>query len=183
MAEGRTRDGWEPTPEKRSGRRDFTEDCVFTIDPTTARDLDDALSVSELPDGSGVIVTVHIADVTSFVARGTPVDDEARRRCTTVYMVDRVIPMLPRDLCEIACSLNEGVTRLSFSCRFVMGYDGSLKSDGEGRREVWYGRGVIRAKCRLDYKTAQNIIEGKCGNGVEAEVRGSDRTIWEKGKR
>mmetsp|Transcript_5408 Transcript_5408/g.10304 ORF Transcript_5408/g.10304 Transcript_5408/m.10304 type:complete len:903 (+) Transcript_5408:57-2765(+) len=169
VSAGRTEQGWSPTPSEALGRRDFTQDCVFTIDPTTARDLDDALCISPLSDGSGVLCSVHIADVTAFVKPKTSVDDEARVRCTTVYMVDRVIPMLPRDLCEIACSLNEGVTRLSFSCQFELGHDGGLKSDKNGRRKVWYGRGVIRSKCRLDYRTAQNIIEGKCGNGSDVE--------------
>ncbi|GMI02605.1 hypothetical protein TrST_g12441 [Triparma strigata] len=172
---GRNAGGWEPTEEDMVNRRDFRSDCVFTIDPTTARDLDDALCIEELPDKTGVLVSVHIADVTNFVKPGSNVDEEARNRCTTVYMVDRVIPMLPRDLCEIACSLNEGVTRLSFSCQFEMDYNGGLKTDAKGKRKVWYGRGVIRSKCRLDYRTAQNIISGKCGNGNQKE----DDEFWD----
>ena len=75
---GRNANGWEPTEADMASRRDFRNDCVFTIDPTTARDLDDALCVEELPDKSGVLVSVHIADVTNFVKPGSNVDDEAR---------------------------------------------------------------------------------------------------------
>ncbi|GMH78702.1 hypothetical protein TL16_g07907 [Triparma laevis f. inornata] len=75
---GRNANGWEPTEADMANRRDFRNDCVFTIDPTTARDLDDALCVEELPDKSGVLVSVHIADVTNFVKPGSNVDDEAR---------------------------------------------------------------------------------------------------------
>ena len=82
---------------------------MFSIDPLTARDLDDALSIERSPwDPQGFRVGVHIADVAHFVRAGTPLDDEARERGTSVYLVDRVIPMLPRALCEHLCSLNPG---------------------------------------------------------------------------
>ena len=105
--------GWEPTKEMMKGRRDYRNERIFTIDPTTAKDLDDALHIKSLPDGR-VEIGVHIADVSHFVTPGTNVDDEAERRSTTVYLVDRTVPMLPRPLCEIACSLNENVERLAF---------------------------------------------------------------------
>ncbi len=105
--------GWEPTPEMLKGRRDYRNERIFTIDPTTAKDLDDALHIKSLPDGR-VEIGVHIADVSAFVSPDTHVDSEAERRSTTVYLVDRTIPMLPRPLCEIACSLNENVERLAF---------------------------------------------------------------------
>ena len=105
--------GWEPTPEMLKGRRDYRKERIFTIDPTTAKDLDDALHIRPLSDGR-VEIGVHIADVSHFVKPGTHVDYEAERRSTTVYLVDRTVPMLPRPLCEIACSLNENVERLAF---------------------------------------------------------------------
>ncbi len=105
--------GWEPTKEMLKGRRDYRKERIFTIDPTTAKDLDDALHIKSLPNGR-VEIGVHIADVSQFVTPGTSVDEEAERRSTTVYLVDRTVPMLPRPLCEIACSLNENVERLAF---------------------------------------------------------------------
>ncbi len=86
---------------------------ICSIDPLTARDLDDALSIEPLPAGGGRRVGVHIADVAHFVAAGSALDKEAQERGTSVYMVDRVIPMLPRLLCEELCSLNPGES----SCR------------------------------------------------------------------
>ena len=105
--------GWEPTEEMLKGRRDYRNERIFTIDPTTAKDLDDALHIKPLPNGR-VEIGVHIADVSHFVQPETNVDEEASRRTTTVYLVDRTVPMLPRPLCEIACSLNENVERLAF---------------------------------------------------------------------
>ena len=105
--------GWEPTKDMLKGRRDYRNERIFTIDPTTAKDLDDALHIKSLPDGR-VEIGVHIADVSHFVKPDTHVDEEAERRSTTVYLVDRTVPMLPRPLCEIACSLNENVERLAF---------------------------------------------------------------------
>ena len=95
-------------PDKPWSRR-----RVFSIDPLTARDLDDALSIERSPrDPEGFRVGVHIADVAHFVRAGTPLDDEARERGTSVYLVNRVIPMLPRALCENLCSLNPGGQRM-----------------------------------------------------------------------
>ena len=94
-------------------------DCcirICSIDPLTARDLDDALSVEPLPGGGGWRVGVHIADVAHFVAAGSALDGEALGRGTSVYMVDRVIPMLPRLLCEELCSLNPGGFSLQVFC-------------------------------------------------------------------
>jgi DIS3-like exonuclease 2 len=148
------------------GRRDYRNERIFTIDPTTAKDLDDALHIKLLEsDGNGhgiVEVGVHIADVSFFVRPDTAVDDEAQRRTTTVYLVDRTIPMLPRPLCEIACSLNENVERLAFSCVWKMNLDGTMVP---GSDSVWYGRTVIKSCARLDYSTAQNIIDGKVATG------------------
>jgi DIS3-like exonuclease 2 len=155
---------WCPTADMLAGRRDFRKTRVCTIDPTTAKDLDDALHILPLPNNEGVEVGVHIADVGHFITPDTAVDREAEYRATTVYLVDRTIPMLPRDLCEIACSLNEDVDRLAFSCVFQMNYDGTMKTDANGNNHVWYGKSVIRSCARLDYATAQNIIENQCDN-------------------
>ena len=106
-----------------ASRRDFRAHRIFTIDPTNARDLDDALHITPLPEG-GYEVGVHIADVSFFVAEGNELDAEAAARATSVYLVQRVIPMLPHLLCEQLCSLNPGVDRLAFSAVWRMGGDG-----------------------------------------------------------
>ncbi|CAB9512608.1 DIS3-like exonuclease 2 [Seminavis robusta] len=174
--------GWKPTPEMLKGRRDYRNERIFTIDPTTAKDLDDALHIKELPDGR-IELGVHIADVSAFVTPGSNVDDEAARRTTTVYLVDRTVPMLPRPLCEVACSLNENVERLAFSCVWTMQPDGNLagSSRSSNRQDVWYGRTVIKSCARLDYGTAQNIIDKKVANGEsESEM---DEELWPKSRR
>ena len=168
--------GWEPTPDMLKGRRDYRNERIFTIDPTTAKDLDDALHIKQLPDGR-VELGVHIADVSYFVSPGTAVDREAAHRATTVYLVDRVIPMLPRPLCEIACSLNENVERLAFSCVWRMNMDGTVQNENDKQNdEVWYGRSVIKSCARLDYATAQNIIEKKVANGETKQ--NIDPKLW-----
>ena len=167
---------WRPTPQDYLGRRDYRKERIFTIDPTTAKDLDDALHIKELPDGR-IEMGVHIADVSHFVTPQSPVDLEAQRRTTTVYLVDRTVPMLPRPLCEIACSLNENVERLAFSCIWTMNADGTLGKSPD----IWYGRTVIRSVARLDYATAQNIIDGKVATG---ELPGEmDATLWPPSRR
>lgn len=165
--------GWAPTPDMYEDRRDYrTSRRIFTIDPTTAKDLDDALHILELPDGT-IELGVHIADVSFFVQPGSAVDREAQHRATTVYLVDRTVPMLPRPLCEVACSLNENVERLAFSCVWRMHRNGTLVH----QHPVWYGRTVIRSCARLDYATAQNIIEGK------VDERHLDETLWPTSRR
>lgn len=167
---------WKPTTEMYKGRRDYRKERIFTIDPTTAKDLDDALHIKKLPDGR-VEMGVHIADVSHFVTPGSAVDREAQRRTTTVYLVDRTVPMLPRPLCEIACSLNENVERLAFSCVWTMNQDGTLGKSPD----IWYGRTVIRSCARLDYSTAQNIIENKVATG---ETSGEmDEAMWPPSRR
>jgi exoribonuclease R len=176
--------GWKPTVDMHNGRRDYRSERIFTIDPTTAKDLDDALHVKLLDDGR-VEIGVHIADVSFFVKPGGAVDQEAQRRSTTVYLVDRSVPMLPRPLCEIACSLNEGVERLAFSCVWRMNLDGTMRSKhtnahGKAKDDVWYGRTVIRSCARLDYATAQNIIENKVATGEAVEK--VDVALWPKSR-
>ena len=153
---------WSIPPDERANRRDFTETRVVSIDPPTARDLDDALHCEFQKDGT-LKVGVHIADVSFFVEPGTALDDEARKRATSTYLVDRVMPMLPRLLCEDLCSLNPGVERLTFSAEWVMTTEGKVLSE-------WFGRGVIRSCAKLDYGTAQLIIDARDngGTGVDA---------------
>ncbi|CUI14483.1 ribonuclease II-like protein, putative, partial [Bodo saltans] len=137
---------------KELGRRDLRdEEFVCTIDPATARDLDDAISITKT--SGGYRVGVHIADVSYFVPLGNPVDLEARDRCTSTYFVERVIPMLPHKLCEDYCSLNAGEDKFAFSCIFQMDNNGVITSE-------WFGQSIIRNRCRMAYEDAQNIIEG-----------------------
>ena len=127
---------------------------MFSIDPLTAKDLDDAISVKRLANGL-LEVGVHIADVSHFVYPGTALDKEARFRATTVYLVQKAIPMLPRLLCEELCSLNPDVDRLSFSVVWIMNTDGDIVE------EPWFGKSIIRSRGKLAYEHAQAIIEGK----------------------
>ncbi|RWS08811.1 DIS3-like exonuclease 2 [Dinothrombium tinctorium] len=143
--------------EEWTYRRSFLSDCVFTIDPQTARDLDDALSIKPLnekgPDGQNLFeVGVHIADVTYFLKSGIGIDLIARMRTTSVYLVQKVIPMLPRVLCEKLCSLNPGETKLTFSVVWKIDLDGNIY-------EEWFGRTIIRSCIKLSYELAQDMID------------------------
>ena len=167
-----------PTPEelKQQGRRDLRdEEFVCTIDPASARDLDDALSIahSTLPgNAGGYRVGVHIADVSHFVPINSAMDYEAKSRSTSVYFVERVIPMLPRKLSEDYCSLNAGTDKFAFSSIFELDRDGNVV-------EEWFGQSVIRNRCRMAYEDAQAIIDGdKSGdslviNPIELDEDGS----------
>lgn len=119
---------WQIPPEETKKRVDLRSKRIFTIDPITAKDLDDALSVDKISEGVYEI-GVHIADVSFFVEENSQLDTEARLRCTSVYFVHEVIPMLPRLLCERLCSLNPAVDRLSYSVFFRMREDGTLVED------------------------------------------------------
>ncbi|KAI9279294.1 hypothetical protein BY458DRAFT_502607 [Sporodiniella umbellata] len=134
-------------------RLDLRNECVFSIDPLTAKDLDDALHIRPLENGS-FEVGVHIADVSYFIRKGIPLDTEAENRGTSTYLADRVIPMLPSVLCEQLCSLNPGVDRLAFSVLWIM--------DGKGNiMKTWHGRTIIRSCAKLAYEHAQEVIEGR----------------------
>jgi DIS3-like exonuclease 2 len=159
---GRAARRWTVPERERSARRDFTKTRVVSIDPPTARDLDDALHCERLPDG-GVRVGVHIADVSFFVEAGSALDAEARRRGTSTYLVNEVMPMLPRLLCEDLCSLNPGVERLTFSAEWEMSAEGEVRAE-------WFGRGVIRSCAKLDYGTAQAVIDARDAGGSGAEA-------------
>lgn len=132
-------------------RRDFRKVTTFTIDPLTARDFDDALSYEELEDGKFEI-GVHIADVTHYVKEGSPLDLEAFNRSTSVYLVDRVLPMLPEKLSNNLCSLNPHEDRYTFSASFI--FDKKYKIIKE-----WFGRSVIHSDRRFTYEEAQEVIE------------------------
>ncbi len=138
--------------EEISKRRDLRKTLICSIDPATARDLDDALSIQRLANGNWE-VGVHIADVTHFLQAGTALDEEARSRCTSVYLVDQCIPMLPRILSEKLCSLNSGQDSLAFSAIFELSSAGEIVSE-------WFGKSIIRNVMQMSYETAQSIIDG-----------------------
>ena len=133
-------------------RRDLREWRITSIDPPTARDLDDALSIRELPNGR-TEVGVHIADVTHYVVPGTSLDAEAAERSTSTYLIDGVIPMLPRPLCEHLCSLQPGVDRLAFSITWEFDKQGNIHNE-------WAGRSIIRSCGQLAYQNAYNLMQG-----------------------
>ena len=137
--------------EEISKRKDLRNQCIFTIDPLTARDLDDAVSIELLNDGN-FKVGVHIADVSYFVKDKTDLDLEAQQRATSVYLVQKVVPMLPRHLCENLCSLNPNEDRLTFSVEWKMTEQGEIL-------EEWFGRSVINSAVKLAYEHAQDILE------------------------
>jgi ribonuclease R len=140
------------TPEEIAVRRDVRKIPTLTIDPDDAKDLDDALSVRRLENGLWEI-GVHIADVSHYVKPGSVVDMEAASRATSVYLVDRVVPMLPEKLSNELCSLNQHTDKLSFSAIFEL--DDKARVRGE-----WFGRTVMRSHHRFAYADAQAIIDG-----------------------
>lgn len=144
-------------PEEEFGKRvDLRETRIFTIDPASAKDLDDALSISKIEEDVYEI-GVHIADVSYFVEQGTALDKEARSRATSVYFVHLVIPMLPRLLCENLCSLNQKVERLAYSIFFRLRKDGSLIKEFEPRVH----RSIIKSCAKWNYDLVQEILDKK----------------------
>ena len=147
------------TPEEIAKREDFRKVTTFTIDPRDAKDFDDALSIRRLDNGNWE-VGVHIADVTHYVHPGTIIDKEAESRATSVYLVDRTVPMLPERLCNDICSLRPNEEKLAFSCIFEM----------NGQAHIFnhrIARTVIESDRRFTYEEAQQIIE--TGEGDFAE--------------
>ncbi len=136
-------------------RRDLRETTTFTIDPFDAKDFDDAISFKKLKNGHFEI-GVHIADVSHYVQQKTPLDEEARYRGTSVYLVDRTIPMLPEELSNGLCSLIENADRLTFSAIFELDISGHIHSE-------WFGRTIIKSNKRFTYENAQKILEDKQG--------------------
>ncbi len=139
------------TAEDLKGRKDFRGTLTFTIDPKDAKDFDDALSFKKLDNGN-YEVGVHIADVSHYVKPGSLVDKEARNRGTSVYLVDRTVPMLPEKLCNKLCSLRPYEEKLTFSAVFEI----SPRADVKSR---WIGRTVICSDRRFTYEEAQEYIE------------------------
>ena len=152
--------------EEFKKRRDFRNITTFTIDPFDAKDFDDALSIQKLENGNWEI-GVHIADVSHYVKVGDKIDEEANKRATSVYLVDRVVPMLPEKLSNFVCSLRPNEEKLCFSAVFEMTDSGEIKSE-------WFGRTVICSDRRFTYEEAQEIIEGKEGDFKE-EILTLDR--------
>ncbi len=134
-------------------RRDMRSDLTFTIDPKDAKDFDDALSFT-VKDNNTYEIGVHIADVSHYVTPGTILDDEAYERATSVYLVDRVVPMLPEVLSNNACSLRPHEEKYTFSVVFTM-------NDKAEVIDTWFGRTVTYSDARFAYEEAQHIIESK----------------------
>ena len=134
-------------------RRDMRDVLTFTIDPKDAKDFDDALSFQVLENGNFEI-GIHIADVSFYLKEGTILDDEAYQRATSVYLVDRVVPMLPEVLSNFACSLRPNEEKYTFSAVFEISNDAQVVNQ-------WFGRTVIHSNQRFSYEEAQQIIETK----------------------
>ena len=140
-------------------RRDFREVPTFTIDPEDAKDFDDALSLTKLPNGN-MEVGVHIADVTHYVRPGSIIEKTAEERATSVYLVDRTIPMLPERLSNYICSLNPMEDKLTYSAVFELDAKASVVNE-------WFGRTVIRSDRRFSYADAQKVIDTGDGDMKE----------------
>ena len=139
------------TKQEIAKRRDMRKDLTFTIDPKDAKDFDDALSFKKLENGLFEI-GIHIADVSHYVQEGTILDDEAYQRATSVYLVDRVVPMLPEVLSNKACSLRPHEEKYTFSAVFQINDNAEIKNQ-------WFGRTVTYSDARFAYEEAQAIIE------------------------
>ena len=145
----------EITKEEIANRKDFRNVCTFTIDPYDAKDFDDALSVQKLKNGNWEI-GVHIADVSHYIQKDDIIDVEAQERATSVYLVDRVVPMLPEVLSNNLCSLRPNEEKLCFSAVFELNEKSEIKKE-------WFGRTVILSDYRFTYEDAQKVIEDEKG--------------------
>lgn len=147
-------------PEKEyKRRRDFRSIPTFTIDPEDAKDFDDAFSVQKLPNGN-IEVGVHIADVSFYVKENTAIDEEAFSRGTSVYLVDRTIPMLPEILSNDLCSLKPHEDRCTMAAVFELDQEGVIQGE-------WFGETIIHSDQRFVYEEAQQIIDQQAGEWVE----------------
>ncbi|MEA2112745.1 MAG: ribonuclease R [Patescibacteria group bacterium] len=157
-------------------RKDFRNKVTFTIDPDDAKDFDDALSFHQLDNGN-IEVGIHIADVTHYIDINSTIDKEAVQRCTSVYLVDRTIPMLPETLSNDLCSLNPNENKLTFSAVFILDKKGQVV-------EKWFGETIINSNKRFTYKTAQETLDkgtGKFHNELKtlddlAKIMRAERT-------
>ncbi|MFP9112739.1 ribonuclease R [Flavobacterium sp. RHBU_3] len=153
-------------------RRDMRQILTFTIDPKDAKDFDDALSFQKLPNGNYEI-GIHIADVSHYLQEGTILDQEAYKRATSVYLVDRVVPMLPEVLSNFACSLRPHEEKYTFSAVFELNERAEVVNQ-------WFGRTVIYSDQRFAYEEAQNIIETKSATiPAEISLTGNEYTVSE----
>ena len=165
-AADRIKAGITKTEIKR--RRDMREVATFTIDPADAKDFDDALSIRQLDNGNWE-VGVHIADVTHYVRPGDPIDTEAVNRATSVYLVDRTVPMLPEKLSNDLCSLRPNEEKLTFSAIFELDEEAQVLNE-------WFGRAVILSNRRFTYEEAQAVIEGRA-EAQDEPLRGEVLTL------
>ena len=157
-------------PEEIAKRRDFREVLTFTNDPKDAKDFDDALSFQRLENG-WVEVGIHIADVSYYLEPDTLLDEEAYARATSVYLVDRVVPMLPEILSNQACSLRPHEEKYTFSAVFTL-------DDHANIRDQWFGRTVTYSDERFAYEEAQHIIETEEAEiPEEVSIRGAAYTV------
>ena len=154
------------TPEIIAARKDMRDVVTFTIDPKDAKDFDDALSLQKLPNGNWQ-VGIHIADVSHYVTPGSIIDREAYNRATSVYLVDRTVPMLPERLCNEICSLRPDEEKLAYSCIVEMDDDANVLNT-----EICHT--VIRSNRRFTYEEAQEVIETGKGDYAD-EILALDR--------
>jgi ribonuclease R len=150
------------------GREDLRDRFIVTIDPDDARDFDDAINVEKIDNDGGWRLGVHIADVSTYVIPGSALDREARRRGNSVYLPDRVIPMLPERLSNGVCSLNPGVDRLTHSVLIEFDKHGRAKNAG-------FAKSVIRSAKRLTYKEAYAVLQAKPNGELSRRLH----TAWE----
>ena len=155
----------EITETEIAKRRDMRKDTTFTIDPKDAKDFDDALSFEVLENGNYEI-GIHIADVSHYVQENTILEDEAYNRSTSVYLVDRVVPMLPEVLSNGVCSLRPNEEKLTFSAVFEMNAKAQIVNE-------WFGRTITYSDKRFSYEEAQEIIETK-SNQISSEISITD---------
>ena len=163
----------EITKQEISKRRDMRKDLTFTIDPKDAKDFDDALSFTKLENGNYEI-GIHIADVSHYLEPKTILDDEAYKRATSVYLVDRVVPMLPEMLSNGVCSLRPNEEKLTFSAVFEVNEKAQIINE-------WFGRTVTYSDQRFAYEEAQSIIENcKLSDTIQSYTMPSDISIIDK---
>jgi ribonuclease R len=163
----------EITKAEIAKRRDMRNDLTFTIDPKDAKDFDDALSFTKLKNGNYEI-GIHIADVSHYLEPKTILDDEAYKRATSVYLVDRVVPMLPEMLSNGVCSLRPNEEKLTFSAVFEINEKAQIIGE-------WFGRTVTYSDQRFAYEEAQSIIENcKLSDGIQAYTMPVDISIIDK---
>ncbi|MDF7800614.1 ribonuclease R [Pontiellaceae bacterium B1224] len=160
----------EVTPDKMEGRRDLRDAVTFTIDPETAKDYDDAVSIEPHPDG-GWVLGVHIADVSTYVQPGSLIDQEAFRRGNSIYLVDRAVMMLPKELTTKVCSLNPENDHLSHTV------DIHLSEDGEILDFETYPS-VIHSKCRMTYTQVQKFIDQKPDHEIPEMIIQRLENLW-----